>query len=138
MYRLPTEIEWEYACRGGPLCDKAESSFDFYLQQPTNQLPAGEGNLQHDKDNNLRRTCQVGSFQPNRLGLYDLHGNVAEWCDDAAVDNKGASRHVARGGDWLSPPSRCWAAFRSTYPPLHQGSNLGLRLARVPLTPAPK
>ena len=130
VYRLPTEAEWEYACRGGPLSDEAESAFDFYLQQPTNQLPSGQGNL---KDTYLGRTCKVGSFPPNRLGLHDLHGNLSEWCQDIVFDDKDTSQHVCRGGHWFSSSTQCRAAFRELNAPLHQGSNIGLRLARVPV-----
>jgi formylglycine-generating enzyme required for sulfatase activity len=103
-YRLPTEAEWEYACRGAPLTKEA-CGFDFYLAAATNDLssnaanfngtsPAGKGN----KGPYLERPTRVGSYQPNRLGLYDMHGNVWEWCDD--LYGSGSSR-VYRGG-WSS------------------------------------
>ncbi len=73
VYRLPTQEEWEYACRGGPMTDKAESAFDFYLEKPTNTLLASQANFM---DTNLKRTNKVGSYSPNRLGIYDMHGNI--------------------------------------------------------------
>jgi formylglycine-generating enzyme required for sulfatase activity len=81
VYRLPKEVEWEYACRGGPLSDKFESAYYFYLDKPTNQLSPEQANFDQT---GLKRPCRVGSYQPNRLGLYDMHGNVWEWCDDGA------------------------------------------------------
>ena len=80
VYRLPTEAEWEYACRGGPMADKAESAFDFYFNKPANTLLPDQANFEHSTG--LKRPCKVGSYKPNRLGLYDMHGNVMEWCED--------------------------------------------------------
>jgi serine/threonine protein kinase len=125
VYRLPKESEWEYACRGGPLPDKADYSFDFYLEAPTNTLPADSANF--DKVRN--RTCKVGSYAPNRLGLYDMHGNVSEWCE---VDHRDGQGRVYRGGGWNSPAGLCRAGFRH-HPPVPRHDALGLRVARVPV-----
>jgi len=126
-YRLPTEEEWEYACRGGPMADKADSAFDFYLEKPTNQLPSEKANI---KDNDLKRTCKVGWYAPNRLGLYDMHGNVMEWCEDE-VPAAGASRRVYRGGAWNTPSVDCQAAHRFVDTSSAHNTFMGMRLARV-------
>jgi formylglycine-generating enzyme required for sulfatase activity len=131
VYRLPTEMEWEYACRGGPMKDRFESAFDFYFAKPTNTLLPDQANFEHGKG--LKRTCKVGSYHPNRLGLYDMHGNVWEWCHDQLKDDKGASRRVYRGGSWFHIAGECGAAVRNTQPPSDRHSGLGLRLARVPV-----
>jgi formylglycine-generating enzyme required for sulfatase activity/predicted Ser/Thr protein kinase len=135
VYRLPTEAEWEYACRGGPMKDKSDSAFDFYLAKPANQLLPGQANFDHAKG--LKRTCKVGSYPPNRLGLHDMHGNVEEWCADEspgdAKDPKAASERVERGGSWQHDAGHLGAAHRVTLPPTARVRVLGLRLARVPV-----
>jgi uncharacterized protein (TIGR03067 family) len=128
LYCLPKEAEWEYACRGGPLLDKLESAFDFYFQKPTNRLLPEQANFNH-----LKVSCKVGSYQPNRLGLYDMHGNVEEWCDDTAQAADGASRRVIRGGGWFHNSESCRAAHHWAHPPSFRINIIGLRLARVPV-----
>jgi len=135
VYRLPKEVEWEYACRGGPMTEKEDSTysgFNFYLEKPTNQLLPDQANFAPQPGKGLQRTCKVGTYKPNRLGLYDMHGNVWEWCQDEWKDDKGASRRVFRGGSWSDGSGGCWAGYRLPYPPAHWYKNLGLRLARVP------
>jgi formylglycine-generating enzyme required for sulfatase activity len=120
-------VEWEYACRGGPLSDKFESAYDFYFDRPTNQLLPEQANFGHWPKG---PTCKVGSYKPNRLGLYDMHGNVWEWCDD--VD--GATRRVNRGGGWDNDTGGHFpAARRIAAPPSNRFHALGLRVARVPV-----
>ncbi len=138
IYRLPTEVEWEYACRGGPMTDRLVSAFDFYFQQPVNQLQPSLANYRHPRL--LNRTSKVGSYGPNRLGLSDMHGNVWEWCDGLfnPWDPKLASHRVARGGSFAAgrPPdgiAYCKAAFRLAVLPQHRDWDTGLRVARVPL-----
>jgi len=127
-YRLPTEVEWEYACRGGPMADRFESMYDFYFDKPKKQLLPDQANFGNG-DNG--RTCQVGSYKPNRLGLHDMHGNVHQWCDDEA--------RVARGGSKYSPPEYCRAATRFVEnKPLHRTNGSGLRLACVAVSKNPK
>ncbi len=134
VYRLPKESEWEYACRGGPV-DPRTSAFDFYFAKPTNTLLPEQANF----NSVLKRTCRVGSYEPNLLGLYDMHGNVREWCDDAVTGADGASLRVPRGGNWGYDSVSCRAAHRHTYAPSARGNSaLGLRLARVPSVPVGK
>jgi serine/threonine protein kinase/formylglycine-generating enzyme required for sulfatase activity/lysophospholipase L1-like esterase/DNA-directed RNA polymerase subunit RPC12/RpoP len=139
VYRLPKDLEWEYACRGGPMTDPSESAFDFYLDRPTNQLLAGEANI--DTAKGLKRPCKVGSYKPNRLGLYDMHGNVWEWCDEE-LSKGGKPLRLRRGGCWNSDetvkpnpakPSSCRAANRITSWADWRGNCHGLRVARVPV-----
>ncbi|MBM4070443.1 MAG: hypothetical protein FJ271_16035 [Planctomycetes bacterium] len=130
VYRLPTEAEWEYACRGGPLADKAASAFDFYFLTPTNELQAGLANF---AGNGPRRPCKVGSYLPNALGLHDMHGNVWEWCADEQRDPRNELHRVFRGGAWSADAAsgNCRATGRSAGPPVGRAEDRGLRLARV-------
>jgi formylglycine-generating enzyme required for sulfatase activity/tRNA A-37 threonylcarbamoyl transferase component Bud32 len=133
VYRLPTAVEWEYACRGGPLSNRFLSAFDFYSDEPTNTLRPDQANFTPEQGKGLGRTCKVGSYPPNRLGLSDMHGNVWEWCDDEQKDDKGASQRVSRGGSWDNGSGICRAAARHALPPSYRHADLGLRLARVPV-----
>ncbi len=132
-YRLPTEAEWEYACRGGPMSDPADGSFDYYFENPTNELLPAQANFGKGE---AGRTCPVGSYDPNQLGLHDMHGNVHVWCDDEVAhpnDPSGATHRVLRGGSYWSPLEFCRAANRFVHLPSYRYSNIGLRVARVPV-----
>ncbi len=131
VYRLPKEVEWEYACRGGPMANKLDSAFDFYFDKPVAELQADQANFEHGKG--LKRTCQVGSYKPNRLGLYDMHGNVWEWCEDEQKLDNRASDRVFRGGSWGDGGRLCRAASRVGRAPPIRTQILGFRLARVPV-----
>jgi formylglycine-generating enzyme required for sulfatase activity len=140
VYRLPTEVEWEYACRGAALSSagsmsKEECSFDFYFAQPTNALSSRQANFNGKypcggagKGPYLGRTCKVGSYQPNRLGIYDLHGNVWEWCQD--TDDGGETR-VFRGGGCYDGAKHCRASTRDGGEPGWSGGHVGVRLVLV-------
>jgi serine/threonine protein kinase len=134
VYRLPKEPEWEYACRGGPV-DKLDSAFHFYFAKPTNTLLPDQANFDCGNERALKRTCKAGSYEPNLLGLYDMHGNVHEWCDDAEKATDGASHRVNRGGSWGHDSGYCRAALRTAFPPSLRFNYLGLRVARVPSVP---
>jgi predicted Zn finger-like uncharacterized protein len=134
LYRLPTALEWEYACRGAGT-SKEECASDFYLAEPTNRLaseqanfnggiPAGRG----PKRMAGNRPCRVGSYPPNRLGLYDMHGNVYEWCEDGPAGDR---LRTCRGGSWNSFDSQCRAGGGESNPATDRAPNLGFRVARV-------
>src|SRR5262249_1261070 len=82
----------------------------------------------------LQRTTKVGSYAANAWGLYDMHGNVFQWCrgwydkDFKDADSKGASHRLGRGGAWFSAAKDCRAARRERVPPTARGSGLGFRV----------
>jgi formylglycine-generating enzyme required for sulfatase activity/predicted Ser/Thr protein kinase len=142
-YRLPTEAEWEYACRGG-----RPSSRPFGVGDGTSlssQHANCDGNYPYGgaaRGPALRRTSCVGSYPPNAFGLHDLHGNVYEWCADwygpypagVATDPAGpatGSARVVRGGSWRSAARLCRAADRYGVAPGERIYYLGFRLVRV-------
>jgi serine/threonine protein kinase/formylglycine-generating enzyme required for sulfatase activity len=133
-YRLPSEAEWEYACRGGATSEE-ECSYHFYLDQPTNDLSSKQANFngnfpfgQAPKGPYLQRTTRVGVYPSNKPGLCDLHGNVWQWTHTA----EGSGR-VCRGGSWNSDGTLCQAAYRIWRGRAYRSYSLGFRLARVPI-----
>jgi formylglycine-generating enzyme required for sulfatase activity len=142
LYRLPTEAEWEYACRGGDTFAEV-CSHHFYLDKPTNDLSSERANFHGDfpagkapRGKYLGRTSRVGAYPPNKLGLCDMHGNVWQWCADLWDPKQGeGSVRVSRGGSWGSSGSYCQAASRFGFAPAFRYCDLGLRLARVPVRP---
>ena len=133
-YFLPAGREWEYACRGAAH-SKEECSFDFYLDIPTNNLSSSQANFnggnpagKAPKEQYLQRTSKVGSYKPNRLGLFDMHGNVWEWCED--LRHPGCRDRIMRGGGWNYEGSSCRAVDLLSAPPYDVCNNLGFRLAR--------
>ena len=147
-YRLPTEAEWEYACRAG-----SRTPFNTGGNITTAQANY-DGNRPYNnnrKGQYRARTVAVESFEPNAWGLYNMHGNVWEWCDDVysgtyydecktkgLVENPGGpapekgSYRVIRGGSWNLPAVDCRSANRNYYPPFSRSINVGFRLVFVP------
>jgi serine/threonine protein kinase len=136
IYRLPTSVEWEYACRGGPMGNPAESAFDFYFALGTNLIQPSQANV--PDVNSLARTCRVGSYQPNRLGLYDMHGNVQEFCYENIQQPDGHWEVMARGGGNHGYAEECRARSVANLMPWQRALQVGLRVARVqrPARPA--
>jgi len=141
---LPTEAEWEYACRGG-----APSNQPFHFGDSLSSKQANfDGKYPYggaDKGQYLERTTKVGSYQRNAFELYDMHGNVWEWCADwygaryyeksRQKDPRGprvASARVLRGGGWLDSGRSCRSALRYRNEPDDRYRNDGFRLAAVP------
>jgi formylglycine-generating enzyme required for sulfatase activity len=140
-YRLPTEAEWEYAARGGtknqiyPWGDKIEVSQANYASDDSRKA-YGEPILDYLKP--------VGSYAPNGFGLFDVIGNVAEWCLDGfkadfykespkenpICPDQGSAR-VVRGGGWMNTPSFFSVSFRKNHPGAYKSSSLGFRVVRV-------
>ena len=131
---LPTEAEWEYACRGG-----SATRFSF------GDATRGLGEDAWYGDNSDQKTHPVGAKKPNAWGLYDMHGNVWEWCADwydekyysntATDDLQGpssGSRRVLRGGSWRIPAGVCRSAGRDSGMLGYRGTGLGFRVARIP------
>jgi len=129
-YMLPTEAQWEYACRAGTI---TPFSFGETLDEK-----------QANFSGNIKQTSPVGSYPPNAWGLYDMHGNVWEWCADWYDDypSVGSSRfdqtgptsgsgRVSRGGSWLYIGRSCRSALRLGFVPDGRGYDLGFRLALV-------
>lgn len=146
-YRLPTESEWEYACRAGtttPFNTKTSISaeqanyYGHYPYEIENNY-FSQGNLKTKPGRYRQTTIDVGTFAPNGWGLYDMHGNVAEWCwdyygaynADPTTDPTGpasGSLRVNRGGGWNDFAKHLRSAYRSSTPANNSSYNLGMRL----------
>ncbi|NJK41663.1 MAG: formylglycine-generating enzyme family protein [Acaryochloridaceae cyanobacterium SU_2_1] len=141
-YRLPSEAEWEYACRAG-------TTSPFYFGEtitPKIANYAGISSYGSGPQGDYReQTTEVGSFPPNAFGLYDMHGNVWEWCQDTWHDDyTGAPKdgsawinendnysRILRGGSWFDIPRSCRSADRSRDDPGDRNYYFGFRLALV-------
>ena len=148
-YRLPTEAEWEYACRAGTVTPfNTESSLsaeeaNFYGHYPyeIEENYFDNSALEAKPGEYRQTTLAVGSFEPNTWGLFDMHGNVNEWCWDYygtydaadAEDPTGAAsgtRHIYRGGGWNDFAKNMRSAYRAAGQEDMKSFNLGVRLVR--------
>ena len=129
-YRLPTEAEWEYACR-------AETTTPYNFGRGIGGDRANYGSPV------TSGTRMAGSFAANAWGLYDMHGNVWEWCEDwygkypqgEATDPTGPAEgefHVMRGGAWNAPSGECRAAYRNGRVDAGRGGCVGFRVVSTP------
>ena len=138
-YRLPTEAQWEYACRAGTTDATAFGDKLTGAQANINGLYPFNAT---DKGPFLRRTTAVGSYKPNAWGLCDMHGNVYELCRDWYTEKlpggcdpevtRATSHRVYRGGAWASGGELCRSAFRLKLELGIRDDYLGLRVAAVP------
>jgi formylglycine-generating enzyme required for sulfatase activity len=169
-FTLPTEAQWEYACRAGskqplsygdvdadfsPWANVADISLSV-RPDPTGGLESniiahfGKGILESAVfggnvlcdlrfDDGTVATADVGSYQPNRWGLYDMHGNACEWTrttyksypyspEDGRDFPADTGKKVVRGGSWCDRPKRCRSAFRLSYPTWQRVHNVGFRV----------
>ena len=133
-FTLPTEAQWEYAARGGQKSP----------EQP--ELYSGSNNINEVSwfgDNSGEKTHPVATKAPNALGIYDMTGNVFEWCLDWYGSYKGAGTtdpngpakgvdRVLRGGSWRGEAKNCRVSYRFNYGPDHNRFNLGFRVVMLP------
>ncbi|MDR2340244.1 MAG: SUMF1/EgtB/PvdO family nonheme iron enzyme [Deltaproteobacteria bacterium] len=148
-YRLPTEAEWEYACRADTITPfNTENSIstkqaNYYGTYPymieTHYF--SQEKLETPPSEYRQQTVPIGSFAPNKWGLFDMHGNVGEWCwdwygnfteanqNDPAGASAGTYR-ITRGGSWNDFGKHLRSAYRSATPPSNRMFNVGFRLAR--------
>ncbi len=128
VYRLPSEAEWEYACRAGTI-------IPYHFGKA---IYKGLANY----DRHYHGTTEVGKFPANAFGLYDMHGNVWEWCLDywhenyegaptdgsAWIEGGDSSRRPLRGGSWFDVPDICRSAFRFGDMRVNRGCFVGFRI----------
>ncbi len=143
IFRLPSEAEWEYACRAN-----TTTPFHFGETLSTDQANY-DGNFIYaggKKGIYREKTVETGSFESNSWGLHDMHGNVREWCEDyphdtyagapldgsAWLHNPGKNERILRGGSWASEPKGCRSANRGSLPPNTVQSHYGFRVLRMP------
>jgi len=133
-FSLPTEAQWEYACRAG-----STTRYCFGDEE------SGLGEYAWYGENAGGKTHPVGEKKPNAWGLYDMHGNVWEWCQDwcnsgyyanSPTDDpmgpSGGAYRVVRGGTWDGPARNCRSAGRGSFVPGYRHDYLGFRVSGVP------
>jgi formylglycine-generating enzyme required for sulfatase activity len=143
LYRLPSEAEWEYACRAG-------TPTPFYFGDTiTTDLANYDGNYTYGsgaKGEYREQTTPVGQFGVNPWGLADMHGNVLEWCEDhwhpsyegapsdgsAWITDDANQLRLVRGGSWYLSPVYCRSAFRARRNPNNRYPDLGFRVVCAP------
>ena len=137
--RLPTEAEWEYGCRGG-----TTTPFYFGNTITTEQVNYNGNNIYGSgtKGKYREETTDVGTFPSNQFGLFDMHGNVFQWCEDfygeypneEVIDPKGptdGAPRVVRGGSWFNVPNLCRSANRNNCSPVCRNTFFGFRVVVV-------
>jgi formylglycine-generating enzyme required for sulfatase activity len=149
-YRLPTEAEWEYACRAGTTkafyygadLRSGMANFNGYFE-----YDAALGTMFNSKGLFAEFPVAAGGYAPNAWGLFDMHGNVWEWCLDwwssnlpggSATDPRGpaaGSDRLVRGGGWYDNATFCRSAFRLRSSPAYRGNDTGFRVVLAPALP---
>ena len=151
---LPTEAQWEYACRAGAaepfyygdlasdfsrFANMADATINTWATYNEKRRSADQVPRDARFDDHALVTVDVGSYQANSWGLHDMHGNVWEWTrsayepypyrdDDGRNTGNGIGRKTVRGGSWYDRPKRCRSAFRLSYPAWQSVYNVGLRV----------
>ena len=132
-FALPTEAQWEYACR-------AETTTKYYFGDDASKLGDYAWFKKNADDVNKKYAHPVGKKKPNAFGLYDMHGNVWEWCQDwygdyqstSAIDPSGPTGgkpRVLRGGSWSINASSCRSAYRFGFVPVYRFYYSGFRVS---------
>jgi formylglycine-generating enzyme required for sulfatase activity len=152
LYRLPSEAEWEYACRAGTntafffgntlSAEMANYRAQGWKTEQSMPLPKNSNAVMHDGP------TVVGSFPPNAFGIYDMHGNVWEWCEDgwhdnytgAPIDgtawsNRDSDKRLLRGGSWDNYSRSCRSALRFKWSADSSNAYIGFRIACTPQRP---
>ena len=139
-YRLPTEAEWEYACRAGTM---TPFHFGETLSSELANYRATETYAEGPQGEYREQTTPVGYFKvANAFGLYDMHGNVWEWCEDdyhpnyegapsngsAWLSNDKDTLKILRGGSWFNQPRNCRSASRDSNNPRNGSNSVGFRV----------
>jgi formylglycine-generating enzyme required for sulfatase activity len=152
QYRLPTEAEWEYCCRAGSETHFSSGDglaslegYGNFLDTSFKSKYTSDEDQPFPFDDGFVYTSPVGRFNVNEIGLYDMHGNVWEWCSDwygkdyyatsPLTDPMGptsGTNRVYRGGSWSYSARVCRSAYRGSSAPSYRSSYLGFRVALSP------